>query len=131
MSHHNATSPIRSGARESTTTATTEKYPASSQADYQSYPEVAPIMSQPPLEHSPYQQQHNPSYAQSQQYQYQNGYTQEAGQPVPQKQKRNPWGMSPLAFGLLVAGITAVIVGGAVGGGVAGAMSGDDDKSTR
>lgn len=43
------------------------------------------------------------------------------------QQKRNPWGLSPLAFGLLVAIITALVVGGAVGGGVAGAMSGNDD----
>ena len=36
--------------------------------------------------------------------------------------------MSPLAFGLLVATFTALIVGGAVGGGVAGAMSGKNDS---
>ena len=31
---------------------------------------------------------------------------------------RNPFGLSPLLFGLLVAPVTAIITGGAVGGGV-------------
>lgn len=35
-----------------------------------------------------------------------------------ENRSRNPWGLGPLAFGLLVAVITALVVGGAVGGGV-------------
>jgi hypothetical protein len=112
-----------------TSSAPTEKYPASSTATgYQSYPEVAPSMTQPPLQ--AYQQPHN-GYIHPQQYQHQNGYPTEADRSIPQTQKRNPWGLSPLAFGLLVAAVTAVIVGAAVGGGVAGAMSGNDSKSSR
>ena len=134
MSNHTTTSPIHpaGGGRESMTTATTEKYPASSTSGYQSYPEVAPQMTQPGLQtYQPQPQTPHSGYAQPQ-YQYQNGYAPEGAQPIPQVQKRNPWGMSPLAFGLLVAAITAVIVGAAVGGGVAGAMSGkDNDKSSR
>ena len=37
--------------------------------------------------------------------------------------RRNPFGLKPLAFGALVATITALIVGAAVGGGVGGALS--------
>ena len=37
-----------------------------------------------------------------------------------ERTNRNPWGLRPLAFGLLVGIITAVVVGAAVGGGVAG-----------
>jgi|ERR1700722_13953658 hypothetical protein len=36
----------------------------------------------------------------------------------PKKTSRNPFGLSPLLFGLLVALVTAIITGGAVGGGV-------------
>lgn len=41
-----------------------------------------------------------------------------AGGNEHQSSSRNPWGLSPLVFGLLVALVTAVIIGGAVGGGV-------------
>jgi len=37
--------------------------------------------------------------------------------------QRNPFGLKPLAFGLLVAAITALVVGATVGGGVGGALS--------
>ena len=133
MSNNNNTaSPVHAplNGRESMATssaATTEKYPASAASNYNSYPEVAPVMTQPALEH--YQQ---PNAGYQHQYQYQNGYAPAQEQPPQQKQKNNPWGLSPLAFGLIVAAITAVIVGGAVGGGVAGAMSGNDNsKSSR
>jgi hypothetical protein len=36
---------------------------------------------------------------------------------------RNPWGLTPLTFGLLIASITAIVVGAAVGGGVGGTLS--------
>lgn len=36
----------------------------------------------------------------------------------PKRTSRNPFGLSPLLFGLLVALVTAIITGGAVGGGV-------------
>ncbi|EXJ93822.1 hypothetical protein A1O1_02215 [Capronia coronata CBS 617.96] len=56
--------------------------------------------------------------------QYPTGYgLVEPQEPAPAPRKPNPWGLSPLAFGILVAAVTAVVVGGAVGGGVAGAMS--------
>jgi hypothetical protein len=111
-----------------TSSATTEKYPATQSTAGYSYPEVVPNHTQPPLQTY---QQPSANYN-NQQYQYQNGYAPEAGQSIPEKHKRNPWGLSPLAFGLLIAGLTAVIVGGAVGGGVAGAMSGNDkDSSSR
>ncbi|ETI24544.1 hypothetical protein G647_03913 [Cladophialophora carrionii CBS 160.54] len=133
MSNKSATSAVNSPdpVRESmaTSSATTEKYPASSTTTgYQSYPEVAPIMTQPPLQ--PFQQPHN-GYTHPQQYHDQNGDPPEAGRSIPQTPKRNPWGLSPLAFGLLVAAVTAVIVGAAVGGGVAGAMSGNDSKASK
>ncbi len=71
------------------------------------------------LEHAPYQApQHNsfqPSYATDK-------VTDDPGTSLT-KQTRNPWGLSPLAFGLLIAAISAVIVGAAVGGGVGGALS--------
>ncbi|KEF54298.1 uncharacterized protein A1O9_09464, partial [Exophiala aquamarina CBS 119918] len=114
--------------------ASTDKYPASSSNE--NYPEVATRLNQRPLQTS-YSQ---PSYPQnsyplpSQEaftpqttYQYQVPPKQDVYEPQ-EKQKRNPWGLSPLAFGLLVAIITALVVGGAVGGGVAGAMSGKDDS---
>ncbi|EXJ60609.1 hypothetical protein A1O7_04762 [Cladophialophora yegresii CBS 114405] len=134
MSNNSATSPVHSPdpIRESmaTSSATTEKYPASSTTAYQSYPEVAPSMTQPPLQ--PFQQPHNGNgYTHPQQCQDQSAYPSEAGHSLPPTQKRNPWGLSPLAFGLLVAAVTAVIVGAAVGGGVAGAMSGNDSSSSR
>ncbi|KIX09729.1 uncharacterized protein Z518_00810 [Rhinocladiella mackenziei CBS 650.93] len=93
----------------------------------QSYPEVAPEMTQPPLE--TYQQPNSGSTQHP--YQYQNGYVPPPGDgPVSKSPKPNPWGLSPLAFGLLVATVTAIIVGGAVGGGVAGAMSNNDSDSS-
>jgi hypothetical protein len=38
-------------------------------------------------------------------------------------QRRNPWGLGPLMFGLLVAAVTALVVGAAVGGGMSGAIN--------
>lgn len=35
----------------------------------------------------------------------------------------NPFGLSPLVFGLLVAALTAIVVGGAVGGGLGGTLA--------
>jgi len=112
----------------------TEKYPASSGND--NYPEVAPRMHQPPLQSAyaqhPYPQAPYPPPSQDAltpqtPYQYPTPAKNDIYEPQDQ-QKRNPWGMSPLAFGLLVATFTALIVGGAVGGGVAGAMSGKNDS---
>ena len=42
---------------------------------------------------------------------------------VSSQTRRNPFGLKPLAFGLLVAAITALVVGAAVGGGVGGTLS--------
>jgi hypothetical protein len=42
----------------------------------------------------------------------------ETGKPHQKKTLRNPFGLSPLLFGLLVALVTAIITGGAVGGGL-------------
>jgi hypothetical protein len=39
------------------------------------------------------------------------------------KPRRNPWGLSPLMFGLLVALITLIIVGAALGGGLGGSLA--------
>lgn len=44
--------------------------------------------------------------------------------------QRNPFGLKPLAFGLLVAAITALIVGAAVGGGVGGTLSKSSTSTT-
>ena len=41
---------------------------------------------------------------------------------------RNPWGLRPVAFGLLVGIVTAIVVGAAVGGGVAGSMTSRKDS---
>jgi hypothetical protein len=38
------------------------------------------------------------------------------------KVSRNPWGLSPLLFGCLVALVTALVVGGAIGGGLGSAI---------
>jgi hypothetical protein len=38
------------------------------------------------------------------------------------KDSRNPWGLSPLLFGCLVAVVTALVVGGALGGGLGSAI---------
>ena len=38
-------------------------------------------------------------------------------------ERRNPWGLSPLMFGLLIALTTMIVVGAIVGGGVGGALS--------
>jgi hypothetical protein len=48
-------------------------------------------------------------------------YPSEAG-GLPQR-RRNPWGLSPLMFGLLVALITLIIVGAALGGGLGGSLA--------
>ena len=47
-----------------------------------------------------------------------------------QPQRRNPWGLSPLAFGLLVGGITAVIMAAALGGGIGGALASCNSKKS-
>lgn len=36
---------------------------------------------------------------------------------------RNPFGLSPLLFGLLIAALTAIVVGAAVGGGLGGTLA--------
>jgi len=38
------------------------------------------------------------------------------------KPRRNPWGLSPLMFGLLMVLITLIIVGAALGGGLGGSL---------
>jgi hypothetical protein len=65
-----------------------------------------------------------------QQQQYVNSYGPEvAPNPSPthysqtQQQKRNPFGLSPLAFGLLVGVITAIVIGAALGGGIGAALA--------
>lgn len=127
MSHASPSSAANSSGpnHESTNTSSvvTEKYPVASTDE--GYPEVAASMTQPPLQ--PYQQ---PNYGYPQQQPH-HLYAPVEEQPLPASRKANPWGLSPLAFGLLVAAITAVVVGGAVGGGVGGAMSGSDSKSSR
>ena len=40
------------------------------------------------------------------------------GKTYQKRTSRNPFGLSPLLFGLLVALVTAIITGGAIGGGV-------------
>ena len=45
------------------------------------------------------------------------------------KPRRNPWGLSPLKFGLLVALITLVIVGAALGGGLGGSLASAQKKN--
>jgi hypothetical protein len=69
---------------------------------------------------------------------HQHGELQGNGKPPPQgpyeytpttrlgsnmNQDRNPWGLRPLTFGLLIALITSIVVGAVVGGGVGGALS--------
>ena len=117
-----STEPVHSPT--TTSSGITDKYPVAIADQYQSYPEVAPSMTQPALE--TYQRANN-GYPQPQYQQY-NGYA-PGGEHPPSSHKLNPWGLSPLSFGLLVAAITALIVGGAVGGGVAGAMSGSGSDS--
>jgi hypothetical protein len=144
MSRKSATSqaPIPGLNRASmSTSTTTEKYPASSSNEQQGYPEVVPIQSQHSLPSSQPYSQPNPAYVQQPQFQqpqypYHDAYSPstqrfvpQSEQPVQQLQKRNPWGLSPFAFGLLVAAITAVIVGGAVGGGLGGALASKDSDS--
>lgn len=82
-------------------------------------------MTQPPLQ---VYHQANQGYAHPQ-YQYPNTQIPVGDHPTQPSYKANPWGLSPLSFGLLVATLTAIVVGGAVGGGVAGAMSGKDSRS--
>ena len=41
------------------------------------------------------------------------------------QQRRNPWGLGPVAFGFLVAVLTAVVVGAVVGGGVGSQINKD------
>ncbi|OAP61523.1 hypothetical protein AYL99_03726 [Fonsecaea erecta] len=125
MSNRNVTAVVSPSdpARYSTTTssASKEKYPADT-STYQQFPEVVP---------QPQPQTHlQPDPVFQQQYHYTNGYAPEAGQPVSHPLRPNPWDLSPLAFGLLVAAITAVVVGGAVGGGVGGALSGKKSGSS-
>src|ERR1700722_1454376 len=56
-----------------------------------------------------------------------NKYLTEAGD-IP-KPRRNPWGLSPLMFGLLVALITLIIVGAALGGGLGGCLASAQKKN--
>lgn len=113
-----------------------DKYTASGNGAQHVFPEVATHINQPglintseilkstPTVSPPAHQQHQ------YQYQYQNGYmAPEVASAPPPSGRRNPWGLSPLTFGLLVATITALIVGGVVGGSVAGAMSSKNSDS--
>ena len=44
--------------------------------------------------------------------------------------RRNPFGLSPLAFGLLVGAAVAIVMGAALGGGIGGALAScQSDKS--
>ena len=45
------------------------------------------------------------------------------------KSRRNPWGLSPLMFGLLVALITLIIVGAALGGGLGASLASAQKKN--
>ena len=56
-----------------------------------------------------------------------NKYLSEAGGIS--KPRRNPWGLSPLMFGLLVALITLIIVGAALGGGLGGSLASAQKKN--
>jgi hypothetical protein len=53
-------------------------------------------------------------------------YLSEAGDIL--KPCRNPWGLSPLMFGLLVALITLIIVGAALGGSLGGSLASAQKK---
>lgn len=44
-------------------------------------------------------------------------------------QGTNPWGLGPLMFGLLIAAVTALVVGAAVGGGMSSAINAAHDSS--
>jgi len=68
-----------------------------------------------------------PSYAAPSTTQDGNKYLSEAGGIS--KPRRNPWGLSPLMFGLLVALITLVIVGAALGGGLGGSLASAQKKN--
>jgi hypothetical protein len=57
-----------------------------------------------------------------------NKYLSEAGGIS--KPRRNPWGLSPFMFGLLVALITLIIVGAALGGGLGGSLASAQKKNT-
>ncbi len=100
------------------------KYPA----EDHNYPEVAPEVA-PEMTQSTFHTYQPNQQSAGQQYQYPNGYAPPQTGSQPPSHKPNPWSLSPLAFGLLVAAITAVVVGGAVGGGVGGALSGKDSSS--
>ncbi|KIW14202.1 hypothetical protein PV08_06983 [Exophiala spinifera] len=108
-----------------------DKYAVTGEAAQHVYPEVAthnpPGIPKSALPQAIISEPQHDQY----QYQHQNGYVppEAVAEPSPPLGKRNPWGLSPLTFGLLVATITALVVGGAVGGGVAGAMSGQDSDS--
>lgn len=56
-----------------------------------------------------------------------NKYLSEAGGIS--KPRRNPWGLSPLMFGLLVALITLIVVGAALGGGLGGSLASAQKKN--
>ena len=78
------------------------------------------------LEHAPYQvTRHSYSHPS-----YPAGKITDDPSSLRTKQTRNPWGLSPVAFGLLIAAITAIIVGAAVGGGVGGALSSDSSSNS-
>src|ERR1700733_11146656 len=57
-----------------------------------------------------------------------NKYLSEAGGIS--KPRPNPWGLSPLMFGLLVALTTLIIVGAALGGGLGGSLASAQKKNT-
>lgn len=57
-----------------------------------------------------------------------NKYRIEVGGGV-SKPRRNPWDLSPLMFGLLVALITLIIVGSAFGGGLGGSLASAQKKN--
>jgi hypothetical protein len=57
-----------------------------------------------------------------------NKYLSEAGGIS--KPHRNPWDLSPLMFGFLVALVTLIIVGAALGGGLGGSLASAQKKNT-
>lgn len=59
-------------------------------------------------------------------YFYPNGSSKRRVHP----QRRNPFGLNPLAFGALIALITALIVGAAVGGGLGAILAGKEECNT-
>jgi hypothetical protein len=81
---------------------------------------LAPQVVQPELE---------PVDEREKMHQYINSYGPEVAPNPPHvyqshsQQQKNPFGLSPLVFGLLVGAITAIIMGAALGGGLGGTLS--------